>query len=78
MKALCAACLQVVGGAFLVVALLQWVTYEYPDLNPFMPGAIFAPGMLSQLFNWIFVCLLGTTGAVLIGFARSWQQQRRS
>ncbi len=52
MKALCAACLQVVGGVFLVVALLQWVTYEYPDINPFRPGAIFAPGMLSQLFNF--------------------------
>jgi len=37
---------------FLVAAFLQWITYEYPDVNPFAFGAIFPPGMLSQLFNW--------------------------
>ncbi|CDX55590.1 exported hypothetical protein [Mesorhizobium plurifarium] len=77
MKALCVAALQVVGGAFIAVAFLQWATYEYPAINPFAPGAILAPGMLSQLFNWILVCLLGTTGLVLIGFAQSWRRQQR-
>lgn len=77
MKALCAACLQLVGGALVLAAILQWATYEYPDINAFAPGAIFAPGMLSQLFNWILVCFLGTTGVVLIGFARSWREQQR-
>ena len=68
--------LRLAGGGFLLAAFLQWLTFDYPDTNPFAPGAIFAPGMLSQLFNWIFVCLLGTTGIVLIGLARSWGQKR--
>ncbi|RWB91155.1 MAG: hypothetical protein EOQ52_06935 [Mesorhizobium sp.] len=77
MKAACIAVLQLVGGVFIVAAFLQWATFEYPDINPFGPGAIFATGMLSQLFNWILVCLLGTTGVLLIGFARRWSQQKR-
>lgn len=76
MKSLCVAVLKLVGGLFLVAAFLQWIAYDYPDVNPYAFGAIFAPGMLSQLFNWILVCLLGTIGAVLIGFARSWAQKR--
>lgn len=78
MKALSVALLQLVGGSLIAAAFLQWVTYEYPDINLFAPGAIFSPGMLSQPFNWILVCLLGTTGVVLIGFARSWRQRRYS
>lgn len=77
MKAAIVTMLQLGGGVFIVVAVLQWATYEYPDINPFAPGPIFAPGMLSQPFNWMLVCLLGTTGVVLIGFARSWRQQQR-
>lgn len=77
MKGLCGACLQLVGGALVVAAIVQWATYEYPDINPFAPGAILAPGMLSQLFNWVLVCLLGTTGLVAIGFACSWREQQR-
>lgn len=76
MKALSVALLQLVGGSLIAAAFLQWVTYEYPDINPLAPAAIFAPGMLSQPFNWILVCLLGTTGVVLIGFARSWRQRQ--
>ncbi|PBB16544.1 hypothetical protein [Mesorhizobium sp. WSM4313] len=77
MKALCIAGLRLVGGVLIVAAVLQWATFDYPDINPFAPGAILAAGMLSQLFNWILVCLLGTTGVVLIGFGRSWRQQKR-
>jgi hypothetical protein len=75
MKALCVALLQLVGGVFILTAFLQWLTYAYPDINPFAPGAILMPGMLSPLFNWILVCLLGSTGLVLIGFASSWRRQ---
>lgn len=75
MKAVSVVVLQVLGGLFVIAAFLQWITFDYPDVNPFAPGAIFAPGMLSQLFNWILVCFLGTIGVLLISFARSWRQK---
>lgn len=67
--------LRIVGGLFLLAAFLQWITYDYPDVSPFVPGPIFAPGMISQMFNWLFVVFLGTVGCVMIGFARRARQK---
>ena len=53
---------KIIGIGFMLLAFLQWITFDYPDVNPFRPGAIFAPGMISQIFNWFFVCILGTIG----------------
>ena len=54
-----------IGILFIVLAILQWVSFDYPDVNPFIPGAIFAPGMLSQLVNFAIVVGLASIG---IGF----------
>jgi heme A synthase len=61
---------RVIGVVLLAAAFLQWVTFDYPDVNPFRPGAIFAPGMLSQVLNWLLVCVLGTIGW---GFLTLWK-----
>ena len=62
MKALLRAIARIIGIAFMVAAFLQWITFDYPDVNPFWPGAIFAPGMLAQVLNWLIVCILATIG----------------
>jgi len=43
-------------------AFLQWLTFDYPDINPFWPGAIFVPGVLSQVLNWLIICILAAVG----------------
>lgn len=49
--------LQFVGGLFLLAAFLQWITFDYPDVSPYMPFAIFAPGMMFQMINYLlFAC----------------------
>ena len=53
---------KVLGITLIVIAILQWITFDYPDVNPFWPGAIFAPGMASQVLNWLLVCILGSAG----------------
>ena len=53
---------KIIGIIFIATAFLQWITFDYPDINPFWFGAIFAPGMISQIFNWLFVCILATVG----------------
>jgi hypothetical protein len=61
-----------IAGALLVVAaVFQWLTFDYPDVNPLWPGAVFAPGMISQVVNWIVVCVLGGTGCALITVGKS-------
>ena len=44
---------KVLGIAPMVIAILQWITFDYPDVNPFWPGAMFAPGIASQVLNWL-------------------------
>lgn len=61
---------KIVGIVFMLLAFIQWITFDYPDVNPFWPGAIFAPGMISQFFNWIIVCVLATIGW---GFFTQWK-----
>jgi len=53
---------KIIGIGFMILALLQWITFDYPDVNPFWPGSIFASGMITQFFNWILVCILGAIG----------------
>lgn len=61
---------KLVGVVLMVLAFLQWVTFDYPDLNPFWPGAIFNPGMLFQFFNWLIVCILGASGWALFSVGK--------
>ena len=61
-KAILSTATCVVGALLMVLAFVQWITFDYPDANPFWPGAILAPGMLSQILNWGLVCLLGASG----------------
>jgi len=51
-----------IGVVIMLLAFLQWITFDYPDVNPFWPGAIFAPGTLSQILNWLVVCVIGAIG----------------
>jgi hypothetical protein len=30
-----------IGVALIAAAFMQWLTFDYPDINPFWPGAIF-------------------------------------
>lgn len=62
MKSLLRGVAKVVGVLFMAAAALQWLTFDYPNVNPFWPGAIFAPGVLSQVLNWVVVCVLATIG----------------
>ena len=46
----------------MAIAFFQWLTFDYPDINPFYPGAILMPGVMSTILNWLFVCILLTIG----------------
>ncbi|OZG71772.1 hypothetical protein BTA51_19240 [Hahella sp. CCB-MM4] len=59
------------GFLLMGLAFAQWITFDYPDVNPFWSGAIFAPGMLSQFVNWIVVCVIGASGWGLFQYGRS-------
>jgi len=61
---------KIIGIIFMLLAFTQWIAFDYPDVNPFWPGAIFAPGMISQFFNWLIVCVLATIGW---GFFTLWK-----
>ena len=61
---------RIIGIAIMVLAFLQWITFDYPDVNPFWPGAIFAPGMLSQILNWLLVSVIGAVGLMLFSFGK--------
>lgn len=56
------------GALLVLLAFLQWITFDYPDVNPFWPGAIFAPGIFSQFLNWILVSILGAFGWLLLSY----------
>ena len=61
---------RIVGALLMAAAFLQWITFSYPDVNPFWPGAIFVPAMLSQVLNWLVVAVLGAAGWGLFTFGR--------
>ncbi|WLQ14340.1 hypothetical protein O5O45_00095 [Hahella aquimaris] len=50
------------GFLLMSLAFAQWITFDYPDVNPFLSWAIFAPGMLSQFVSGIVVCVIGASG----------------
>lgn len=62
MKAMLRMLARAIGAGFLALAVWQWISFDYPDINPFKFGAIFAPGAISQVLNWLIVCVLGTIG----------------
>lgn len=53
---------RVIGVLFMAAAFLQWLTFDYPDINPFGGVTIFTPGAISQVLNWALVCVLATVG----------------
>jgi hypothetical protein len=62
MKLALALVCRLVGVVLMLAAFWKWISFDYPDVNPFSFGAAFAPGMLSQALNWILVCILATAG----------------
>lgn len=56
-----------IGVVFIIGALLIWAAYNYPDVNPFWPGAVLYPGTVGMVINWIIVCIVAGIG---VGF---WQ-----
>ena len=61
---------RIVGSVLMAAAFLQWLTFDYPNVNPFGLGTIFAPGMLSQVLNWLLVCILATVGWEIFTFGK--------
>lgn len=61
---------------FFAFAVVQWITYDYPDVNPFFPGAILAPGMFGQFLNYLIVVALGTIGFLLWQAPNIWRRDR--
>ena len=66
---------RILGVALMILAFLQWVTFEYPNVNPLWPGAILAPGMLAQVVNWLIVCVIGAAGWGLFSMGRTTKEQ---
>jgi len=62
---------RIVGVALIVVAVLQWITFDYPDVNSWFSLSIFTPGMPSQILNYIIVVLIAAAGAPLLSFGRT-------
>lgn len=53
---------KLIGALFIVAAVFQWVSFDYPDTTPFWPGAVFTPGTIGQVINWLVVCILAVIG----------------
>ena len=53
---------RVIGTILIVAAIIQWITYDYPDVNPFSIGAGFAPGIFGQVVNWLLIAVLAGLG----------------
>lgn len=56
---------KIAGIMLIALAFFQWATFDYPDVNPFWPGAIFTTGIIAQLINWLIVCVLAGAGFIL-------------
>lgn len=61
---------RILGVIFMAVALLQWITFDYPNVIPFWSANIFTPGMFSQFINWMVVCVLGAIGWGLFSYGK--------
>jgi hypothetical protein len=53
---------RLVGVVLMLAAFWTWISIDYPNVNPFRIGAVFAPGVFSQFPKWILVCILVTAG----------------
>lgn len=71
MKAILSQVAKMIGILFMLLAFLQWLTFDYPDVNPFWPGAIFSLGMVSQFLNWIIVSIVGGIGWAIFTYGKS-------
>ena len=67
---------QVAGIILMILAFLQWITFDYPDVNPWTAN-ILTPGIPAQLLNWLLVCMLGAIGGILFHFGRSGTRDNR-
>lgn len=61
---------KILGGIFLAAAFLQWLTFDYPDMDAFKLGAGLTPGLWRQAVNWALVCLLAGIGYALFTWGR--------
>lgn len=62
-----------VGASILAVAGIVWISADYPDVNPFQFGGVFAGGWMVQLksvANWLFVVVIAIPGLFLFQFGR--------
>ena len=62
MRLLWIAIAKVIGVLLMVAAFVVCISYDYPNVSPFAPGAVFAPSMIGQGLNW---CLLAAGGYFL-------------
>ena len=51
-----------IGVVIMVFSLFQWMTFDYPDTNPFWHGAIWQKGIETGTINLIFVSVLSVVG----------------
>ncbi len=51
-----------IGVMIMVFSFFQWITFDYPDINPFWHGAIWQTGIETEIINWIVVSLLSVVG----------------
>lgn len=70
MKTLLIVLAKIVGVAFMLLAFWQWISFDYPDINPLRLGGILVPGVMSQVLNWLIVAVLATIGWGLFTLGR--------
>ena len=51
-----------IGVIMMVFSFFQWMTFDYPDTNPFWHGAIWQMGIETETINLIFISLLSVVG----------------
>lgn len=61
---------RIVGVIIMVLAFLQWITFDYTDVHPFSLFPIFTSGMLSQMLNVLLVCVIGAIGYWFFSFGK--------
>ncbi len=70
MKTILSQVAKMVGILFMLLAFIQWITFDYPDVNPFWSGAILVPGIASQFLNWIIVSIAGGIGWAIFTYGK--------
>ena len=62
MRQIAVLCSKGVGVLLMLLAVVQWITFDYPDANPLRGSGLLAPGMLSQVVNWLIVAVVAAVG----------------